>query len=76
MYIKIKATPGAKKESFEQKSETVFEIKVKERAQKNLANKRILELVAAHFKVPRGMVRIVSGHHSPLKLIFIEEESI
>ncbi|MDP3726458.1 MAG: DUF167 domain-containing protein [bacterium] len=73
MYIKVHVTPGAKKESFEQKSETVFEVKIKERAQKNLANNRILELVAAHFKVQTRKVRMVSGHRHPSKLLFIEE---
>ena len=73
MYIKVKATPGSKKESFEQTSKTVFKINVKERPQKNMANKKILELVAAHFKAPVKNVRIVHGHRHPSKLLFIEE---
>ena len=76
MYIKVKATPGAKKELFEKEKEGYFKISVKERAQKNMANRRIIELVARHFKVPLGKVRIVNGHRSPSKLLFIEGESI
>ena len=72
MYIKIKAVPGAKKELFEQEKENVFKIKVKEPARMNLANKRIIELVARHFKVPTRKVKIVSGHHHPHKLLSVE----
>lgn len=70
-YIKVKTTPGAREEMFEQKSELVFEAKVKERPQNNRANKRIVELVAAHFKVPTKNVRIVNGHRHPSKLLYI-----
>ena len=40
MYIKIKVTADAKKEKFEQKSEDLFEIAVKEKAKQNMANER------------------------------------
>ena len=73
MYIKVKATPNTKKESLQEKKEDSFLISVKEPARKNLANKRILELVAEHFEVPVDTVRIVSGHHSPSKLIYIDK---
>ena len=72
MYIKVKTIAGAKKESFEQKSKTVFEIKIKERAKRNLANKKIIELIARHFGVSAHAVRIVNGHHYPHKLLSIE----
>ena len=73
MYIKVKATPGAKKESFVQKNVTTFEIKVKEPARMNLANKRIIELIAAHFKKTIEKVRMVNGHRHSSKLLYIEE---
>ena len=73
MYIKAKVTPEAKKESFEKMSDDTFQISVKEKAQANMANKRVLELLANHFKVPTGKLRIINGHHSPSKLISILE---
>ncbi|MCC2631256.1 MAG: hypothetical protein K0S38_1065 [Candidatus Paceibacter sp.] len=72
MYIKIRATPKAKVEKFVQKSKDHFEISVKEIAERNLANKRIVELVALHFKVPTGKVRIINGHHSPSKILSVD----
>ena len=71
MYIKIKVIVDAKKEKIIKKSEDHFDISVKEPAERNLANKRVLELVREYFRVYNGNVRIVSGHHSPSKIISI-----
>ncbi|MFM2357797.1 MAG: hypothetical protein RJA61_534 [Candidatus Parcubacteria bacterium] len=74
MYIKIRVEPGSKKETFEKESEDHFKIAVKEKAERNMANKRILLLIARHFGVVVGKVRIISGHHSPSKIIAIDIE--
>jgi uncharacterized protein YggU (UPF0235/DUF167 family) len=71
-YIKIKVITEAKKEKIIKKSSDKFEISVKESAEKNLANKKVLELVRKYFKVYNGSVRIVSGHHSPSKIISLD----
>ncbi|MFA6076976.1 MAG: DUF167 domain-containing protein [Candidatus Paceibacterota bacterium] len=72
-YIHIKVTAGVKRESFKQKSSDHFEISVKEKAERNMANTRVLEMVASHFKVSKSKVRIVNGHHHPSKLLIIED---
>lgn len=72
-YIHVKVTAGVRKESFVQKSEDHFEVSVKEKAERNMANTRVLELVAGYFKVPVKKVRIVNGHHHPSKLLIIED---
>lgn len=72
MYIHVKVTAGMKKESFKQKSEDHFEISVKEKAERNMANSRVIEIVAKHFGVPVNKVRIVNGHRSPSKLLVVE----
>ena len=71
-YIHVKVTAGAGKESFKQKSENHFEVSVCEKAERNMANGRVIELVASHFKVPKNKVRIVNGNRSPSKLLVIE----
>lgn len=73
MYIKIKVNASAKQEKIVQKTKDHFEISVKEPAERNLANKKIIELVRSHFKVYNGDVRIVSGHHSPSKIISLDK---
>ena len=72
MYIHVKVSAGAKKESWKRRSEDHFEIAVKEKAQRNEANTRVLELVASHFKVSINKVRVVNGHRHPSKLLIIE----
>ena len=71
-YIHVKVRAGAGKESFKLKSEDHFEVSVKEKAERNMANRRVLELVAEHFKLPVNKVRIVNGHHHPSKLLVVE----
>ena len=71
-YIHAKVVAGAGKESFKKKNEDHFEISVKEKAERNMANIRVIELVAKHFKVSTNKVRIVNGHRSPSKLLVVD----
>jgi uncharacterized protein (TIGR00251 family) len=73
MYIKVKVTTDAKKEKIVKKSEDHFEISVTEPAERNLANKKIIALLRDYLKVYNGDVRIVSGHHSPSKIISLDK---
>lgn len=73
MYIRVRVSAGAKKESFEQVSGDSFLVSVKEPAEQNRANKRVLELVAGHFGVDPKQTRIVSGHHAPGKILSVPE---
>ncbi len=71
-YIHVKVVAGAKKESFVEKIEDHFNVAVREKAERNVANVRVLELVAEHFGVAVKKVRIVNGHHHSSKLIVVE----
>ena len=73
MYIHVKAHPKSKKEMVEKLKEDYFEIWVKEPAEKNLANKKIIEVLKNHFSESKS-VRIISGHHSPSKLFSVDFE--
>lgn len=70
-YIHIKVKAGAHKENFQKINEDHFEISVKEKAQRNMANARVLELTANHFNVSINKVRVVNGHQHPSKLLFV-----
>ena len=72
MYVKVRVTPDAKKELCEQVSADHLKISVREPAEQNRANRRVLELVARHFAVPSGKVRLISGHRSPSKIFSVE----
>jgi uncharacterized protein YggU (UPF0235/DUF167 family) len=70
MFLKVFVTPGAKRESVEQKGDTLH-ISVREPAERNAANKRVRELVAMRLSVPAGRVRILSGHRSRGKMLSV-----
>ena len=70
MYIHIKAKTEARKEQVERISSDHFVISVREKPERNMANARILELMHEFF--PKSSIRMISGHHSPSKIVSIE----
>lgn len=68
MRVRVKVTPGARRERFEQKSEYEFKAAVKEEAEQNAANTRVQALVAHHFNVPVTSVRFLTGARGRSKL--------
>ena len=73
MYVKVRVLAGAKTETFEAVSNDHFKAAVKEPAKANQANRRVVELVAMHFKVSAKQVRLISGHRSPSKILSIPD---
>lgn len=71
MYIHLKVKTKQKEEYFKPLKEGYFEVSVKEKPERNQANKRILELVKEHFN--KTKMKIVNGHQSRNKLISIED---
>ena len=72
MHIKVRAKTGAKNESLREISEDHFEMCVREKPQHNFANRRIVELIAAHYRLPVANVRIIKGHHRASKIIVLD----
>jgi uncharacterized protein (TIGR00251 family) len=73
MYVRVAVYPGNKKQSIEELGENRFEIKVKEPAERNLANQRVKELLAEKYGVTVHAVRLVSGHQSSRKIFSIPD---
>lgn len=72
MYIKVKMKPGAKKELIEKVSDDHYNVSVKEKAENNRANDRLLEIMRNQFT--NSLIRIISGHHSPSKILSIDKK--
>ena len=70
MYLKVDVTAEAREEKLTVISKDHLEISVREKAERNEANRRVLDLVKRHFKATR--VRLVSGHHSSGKIINVD----
>ena len=71
MYIKVHVIASAKKELVMRKGSDSYDISVREPAERNMANKRVLELVTRDMGLLPGSARIVSGHHSPSKILSV-----
>ncbi len=67
MKIKVKVTPGARRETIAGDGESLMKISVKEPAKGNQANGRVRELLALHFHVDVKKVRFVSGMRGKTK---------
>jgi uncharacterized protein YggU (UPF0235/DUF167 family) len=72
MYIKVRVTPGAKVEKITKKADDHFVLTVREEAERNMANRRVVTMIADVFKVPTGKVRIINGHHSRSKILSVD----
>ncbi len=74
MYVRVSVYPSAKKEDVSQTGENRYEIKVKEPAERNLANARVIELIGSLYEVSPKSIRIISGHHSSRKILSLADK--
>ncbi len=72
MYVHVRVVAGTRKEKVLKKTETEYEIWVREPAERNLANGRIREILAVEFGVAPSAIRLLTGHRSPSKMYTIE----
>ncbi len=71
MRIKVRVTPHARKERFDDVGDGEFRVAVKERAENNEANHRVQTLLARHFNVPVTSVRFLTGVRAKTKIFEI-----
>ena len=69
MVIKVYVTPNAREVKVVRVSEGYLEVRVDERALGGRANKRLLEILAEHFKVQKSKISILRGTKSRNKLL-------
>jgi uncharacterized protein YggU (UPF0235/DUF167 family) len=72
MYVKVRVIPKTKKETVKKVGDLIYEMTVKEPAERNLANHRVRELLARQYEISVKSVRLVSGHHSGSKIFDVE----
>lgn len=69
MYIKVRVKTGQSAEKVVVQSSTHFIVSLKEKPERNLANKRIIEIFQERYKTKN--VRIINGAHQPSKLLSV-----
>ncbi len=71
MLIKVKVFPNSKKEGIIKKSEDSFEIRIKERPERGLANRGVRKILSSYFKIPEPKVRLIKGFKKRNKIFKI-----
>jgi len=72
MLIKVKVFPNSKKEGVIKKSEDSFEVKVKAKPEKGMANKEVVKLLSVYFKIPESKIRLIKGFKERNKIFEIK----
>ena len=75
MYLRVLVTPGATTENILDKGEGSIDISVKEKAERNMANNRVLELLLEYLNVSKNKIRVINGHRnrSRVKMISVHD---
>jgi uncharacterized protein YggU (UPF0235/DUF167 family) len=71
MYIHIRVLTNQKKELVEKISENKYRVHLRQKAERNMANDRILEIFSQLYKNQK--IRIINGAKEPTKLLSIED---
>ncbi len=70
MKIQVKIKPNSKTEEVSREGDS-FIVKVKEPPKEGRANRAVIKLLAEHFGVSQGQVKILSGFKSKNKVVEI-----
>ena len=71
MHVKISVKAGSRRERISAQADGSYIISVREPAERGMANRRALELIASAKGLSGKKVRMVSGHRKPQKIIHI-----
>jgi uncharacterized protein len=74
MLIRVYVTPNAREARVVSVSEGHFEVRVDERAVGGRANKRLVEILAEHFKVSKSRIIILKGMKTRNKTVQVKLE--
>lgn len=72
MLIRVKVFPNSKKDEIKKKREDSFEIRVREKAEGGMANRKVLEMLSSYFNISRNKFRLVRGGKQRNKIFEIK----
>lgn len=70
--IRIKVIPNSKREEIENDKKNHWIFHIKEKAENNMANDRVLEIVREKIHPKAKNIKILSGHQKPTKILVAE----
>jgi len=76
MLVKVKAIVGSKKNKIVPLSEDSFEVYVKAKPIRGLANLAIISILAQHFQIPEENIKIIKGFKTRNKIFKIKRVDV
>lgn len=74
MYVTVRVCAGAKKEKIQKIKPDTYEIMVKAKAQQNLANRRVQQILANEYECTEKEVKLLTGHRSAKKIFIVPDK--
>jgi uncharacterized protein (TIGR00251 family) len=74
MRIYLKVSPKSSKNEITFLSENTYQIKTTALPEKGLANEKVIEILAKHFKVAKSLIEIVGGKSTKNKIVDIKKD--
>jgi len=71
MFIKVRVEAESKKEGIEKLKDDTFVVRVKEKTERNMANKKVVAILNYYYNITGGTARIMVGHKNTNKIIEI-----
>ena len=71
MLIKVKVSPNSNREEIIKESEDSFQVAVKAKPVKGLANKAVVGALSLYFNIPTSQIRLVKGFRERNKVFEI-----
>lgn len=68
MLIKVKVFAGSKKVAVIKKADDSFEVRVREKAERGMANRAVAAALASYLKLPYSQVRLIRGARQKNKI--------
>ena len=72
--IRVTVTPNSKKPSVSKVDETLYEVRVDEKAHEGRANSRLVEILSEYFRVRKSSILIIRGAKSREKIVLIRND--
>ena len=71
MLIRVKVLANSRRKGIIKKSDSCFEVKVKEKPIGGRANQAVLAILSRHFKIPQQKIRLLRGAKHRNKIVKI-----
>ena len=73
MLIRVKVITGAKKETIKKIEQDTYAVSIKEKPERNEANRKIVEIISLEYDVPKNKIQMITGHKSKSKILCIRD---